>query len=266
MKRHLFLYIFLLIGVVLKGQTPGSVIITEFMANPAVLNDNEAEWIELYNTTNSAIDLQNWTIRDAATDNHIISPGSALMIGPKSHLLLGRSSDPIKNGGINPAYVYVGFNLNNTGDQIILQNNSGTLVDSVAYGVPVSGYSFNLDTLKYNAADNDIASNWCLSTELYESNNYGTPGKINISCMLTSNSGNEKQNPVIFQTESNIVIHLETNTALNYELYNNNGRLLIKGITEINVKQHQILKTSLIPGIYFLSIDNGLKRYKILVF
>jgi hypothetical protein len=55
------------------GQFAGDLVITEFMANPAILGDAEGEYLELYNHTNSSIDLQGWTLKDDGTNSLVIS-------------------------------------------------------------------------------------------------------------------------------------------------------------------------------------------------
>ena len=50
----------------------GSVIITEILNN-ADGNDDGKEWFEIYNTSDSAIDLQDWTVTDEGSNTFTIS-------------------------------------------------------------------------------------------------------------------------------------------------------------------------------------------------
>lgn len=97
----------------------GDVLINEFVSDPA---DNESEWVELYNTLNENISLSGWSIEEGSGAKTILD-GS---IDPKKYFLI-----------MSPK-----GNLNNGGDLIILKDNSGNLIDKVAYGAWDDG---NLD-------------------------------------------------------------------------------------------------------------------------
>jgi hypothetical protein len=120
-------------------------ILNEFVSNP---NDNEQEWIEIFNPCDSTIDLSNIVIRDAtlkstAFEQTTIDPGAYAVI-----------TDP--NG-----------QLNNDGDTIELVNADQEVIDSIIYGndlaEPKKGYSL---------AINDQG--------IWESTNTQTPGSKNI--------------------------------------------------------------------------------------
>jgi len=89
----------------------GSLLINEFAADPT---DGTNEWIELYNPTNSTINLNYWTIEDGSETVTTLS-GSVLSLG--FYVLE-------KPKGI----------LNNTGDLIILKDPAGVVIDQVTYG------------------------------------------------------------------------------------------------------------------------------------
>ncbi len=105
MKKILVL-VLLFSAVVLAAQTP-DVVINEFAAkaNP--------EWIELYNTSGSTVDLSGWIIVNTPDDTLFLS------------------------GSITAGSYYVNTSitgLNNSGDIICLIDNTGTIIDSVGYG------------------------------------------------------------------------------------------------------------------------------------
>ncbi len=64
-----------------SGQVPelGSVVINELMANPS----NGSDWIELYNSTDQAIDLSGWFLSDDANDltRYRIAEGTSIAAG-----------------------------------------------------------------------------------------------------------------------------------------------------------------------------------------
>ena len=52
---------------------PGTLVISEFMANPAAVSDTAGEWLELFNTTPNAIDANGLTLTDNGSDLHVYS-------------------------------------------------------------------------------------------------------------------------------------------------------------------------------------------------
>lgn len=178
--------------IVLNGEneiaekpTTESLIITEIMYNPDAISDTDGEWIEIYNTTTSPIQLQNLIIRRESTgDSHTIS--ESLIIGASDFMILARSIDAIN--GVD--YVY-GTSItlpNSTGDNIILLFNDGNNeieISNVNYGnitVSVAGNSIQLDPGHYNATDADDASFWCSAVSSMANGDYGTPGLNNDYC------------------------------------------------------------------------------------
>lgn len=82
------------------------------------------EWIELLNTTSSAIDLQGWALSDGQDINIALS-GS---IAPHAYYLLERTDDATV-ADITADLIYSG-SLRNTGERLILQDPFGKTIDS----------------------------------------------------------------------------------------------------------------------------------------
>ena len=132
MKKSAFLMILLVFGSFAFGQlSPNSVIITEIFAN-ADGSDDDKEWFELYNTTNTPLLLTGLEIKDNDDDIHMVS--ATLTILPHDYLVLGQSTDTSVNGGAPVDYAYgTDITLGNNDDEIIL-SYFGVLVFSVAWG------------------------------------------------------------------------------------------------------------------------------------
>ena len=97
---------------------PGDIVINEFVADPI---DESNEWIELYNTTDSNINLTNWTIEDGTGNPKSLA---GLTAPANGFLVLEKGTD-------------FTFSLNNPGDIIILKKSDGTIetiIDQVYYG------------------------------------------------------------------------------------------------------------------------------------
>lgn len=156
---------------------PWGLRITEIMYDPAAVNDDGGEWFEVLNTGTKAVDLVGVTIGDNAT-KHLVAAPSPLMVAPGAHVVIGRSADPAKNGGISPLYVQTAFSLTNTADSVVL-SYGGVEIDRVDYdeaaGWPnAAGFSVQLDP--------DKADTWCGSTKPFGAGDLGTPGAKNHAC------------------------------------------------------------------------------------
>lgn len=114
----------------LSAISPGDLVITELMANPASVSDTNGEWFEIYNRSGSALDLSGLTISDTGSNSHQIS--SSVTIGANSYFVLGRNADSSVNGGYVADYQYSNFTLGNSSDDIIL-SYAGLVIDSLSY-------------------------------------------------------------------------------------------------------------------------------------
>ncbi len=138
-RRHACLALFLSVTVPTVGAAsiaPGDLVVTEFLANPRVLGDTVGEWVELFNTTNHAIDLRGLTIGDDGSDAHRITAPFPLSIPPGGYFVLGRSA-VAGIGGHLADYVYDHFRLGNAADEIVL-SDGGRVVWRLAYGAALA--------------------------------------------------------------------------------------------------------------------------------
>ncbi|MFH1132817.1 MAG: lamin tail domain-containing protein [Pseudomonadota bacterium] len=157
--------------------SPAQIVITEIMANPAAVGDDVGEWFEIYNAGSNTVNLHNWVIKDNDQDSHTIS--SSLPIAPGQYLVLGCNDNTNTNGGVNVDYSYgANWYLANYGDEIVITNSGGTVVDTVEYtsswGI-LAGASLSLKT---PALDNNVSSNWCQEASAWtgSAGDNGTPG------------------------------------------------------------------------------------------
>ena len=120
-----------LINVTIGRNLP-EIVINEYLCSP---DDNQPEWVELYNRSESVIDLKNVFFGDSfgqslITDEELnLYPGDYLVI--TSGLSQFLSAYPDANCTIRePANWHT---LNNTGDKIILKDSLGFVIDQVSY-------------------------------------------------------------------------------------------------------------------------------------
>ena len=108
------------------------IVITEIMPNPVSVADSYGEWFEVYNTSDTIIDIAGWVIKDAGNDEHIINSDTmSVILVPGDYFILARNGDGALNGGLDPDYVYSGFTLSNSEDEIIFMDAGGAIVDEV---------------------------------------------------------------------------------------------------------------------------------------
>ncbi len=117
------------------GVALPSIAITEWISDPSV-DDATDEWVELYNYGTVAVDLQNWRLRDEDTDNALIT-SSSYLIQPGDYVILARNKVSFEVDWLacpDPRVLQVAMILGNTTDEIILEDNNGNIIWSLAYG------------------------------------------------------------------------------------------------------------------------------------
>ncbi|MDP2741326.1 MAG: lamin tail domain-containing protein [bacterium] len=165
-----------------SGIRLGDIVINEIMKNPEIVLDDSGEWFEFYNTTSNTFDLYGCTIKDSEGDSFTID--RSVFISPNSYAIFANSNDILRNGGINPDYTYVGMVLSSLPDQIILECNN-TEIDRVEYdgGLQFPNPAGASMILKDYLLNNNIGSNWCVSTSPFGLGDFGTPNALNDTCV-----------------------------------------------------------------------------------
>ena len=182
MKKTMLIFLLYTVLVVASVWAGNDIVINEIMYNSI---DNDVEYVELYNASQTQYNLQNWYILDD-NDSHTpciltwtLQPGEYLIIaGDVSQFKLKYPGVSNVNPG---AYDTggTGWSLANGGDVIRLFDNNKTLHDIVAYSDggdwPASpdGNGPSLELL-YPALDNSLPTSW--DPSLVDG---GTPGVKN---------------------------------------------------------------------------------------
>lgn len=113
----------------LSAQYPGDLVISEYMANPEEVADDEGEYIELYNTAFYPVNLNGCVIQD----------GSGLFVAPTTDVWIQPGEFAVAGAGRTPyaAYYYPAspppFSLNNMGGDLITVTCGGVLVAATSY-------------------------------------------------------------------------------------------------------------------------------------
>ena len=245
------------------------------VANPA------DEWIELYNNTDSIIDLDNWSFAwSHGTTSHNItfstSTGSVTIIPGNGYFLLERSEDDKTISDIAYNQFFTG-ELNNDGEKLELRNASGVLIDAVDcssgwFAGTTSNYYASIERINSNASGTDM-TNWATNNLITKNGSdadgniiYGTPKSENsVSKTETEISGAVDYPVLTYFSQPYIVINTLTvpyNHVLNVEpgvvlKFNENAGLEVQGTIKANGEENNkvMFTSSNEPaywnGIYF---------------
>ncbi|MEZ4782442.1 MAG: lamin tail domain-containing protein [Candidatus Kapaibacterium sp.] len=147
------------------------VIINEIMYAP---NDPEPEWVELVNRGILPVDLERWSLHDGSSARPKL-PRQLLL--PNEYIVV--ASDTASMRALYPQIEnIIGIDLptlNNSGDDIVLRNPSGEVIDSLHYRANWGGDSGRSLERRLATLPSDSSSSWNTST----APNGGTPGEEN---------------------------------------------------------------------------------------
>ncbi len=170
MFRRSSLIVIIIVSMFCAQSSFSDIIINEIHFDP----DDKTEWvefIELYNSGDSDVDLTGWSVENAV--DYQFNEGASISAG--GYLLVGQdSADLWAKYRISRSRIHAPFEgrLNNEGERVELRSSTGELVDSVDYqlgfpwptvGEPESefrrGTSHSIQLLN-PSLDNDLAGSW----------------------------------------------------------------------------------------------------------
>lgn len=153
-----------------SAATPGDVIINEIMYNPSTGNQND-EFLELYNTTGSDINLDGWSFTQGIT----LTFSGGVTIPTHGYIIISpNSGSTLVTYGKTTSATYLG-NLSNGGEVVTLVDASAAVINSVNYDdvapwpLTPDGSGPSLE-LRATNLDNSLPESWGASLS-----NGGTP-------------------------------------------------------------------------------------------
>ncbi len=162
MKRNCYIYTLLflfLIPVISFAATAGDVVINE-VSWMGTDHSSSDEWVELYNNTDSDIDMSGWTMEDDA--GPIDMSFSGVIIPSRGYIIIENSEDTVDDvtGGLIDSSI--GFS--NTGEKLVLKDNFGSVIDTVgvtatAWYAGTSSPNFTMERKNPMKSGTD-ATNW----------------------------------------------------------------------------------------------------------
>lgn len=196
--RFLAIGIWLLSTTVMHtyGQNAGDIIITEIMFEPDGSPDDNAEWIEVYNTTAAPIDMNGWIIDDDNTSSEVIVGSFIVPANSYAVLFTGTGAGACDAITSSPSFPVYALNqvsgldeLNNEDDLLIIYSSTFTTIAQVDYNdpdfpQPLEGQAIQLDPSSLNVSDYADAANWCAATGSCGTTTVqlGSPGSANPAC------------------------------------------------------------------------------------
>ncbi len=231
-----------------------SVIINEIMADPTPrVGLPEFEYIELYNISKFPINLTGWKLSKGTSD--IALPSYNLLAD--SFLILTTTTAVSSFTTLGAAIGVVSFpSLTNTGDQIILKNENGKIINQVNYtddwyqDVDKKDGGFSLELISPSQICRGKL-NWKAS----ENNRGGTPSKKN--SVFSSVGDVTGPTPVEVQVENNTTLivnfdePVDSLIAKNPSNYQLNQSISIAEILKITNQSYKLIVSQLVDGITY---------------
>jgi hypothetical protein len=219
---------------------PGDLVINELMAqNTATVTDpfgDYADWIELYNTTNSTLSLDNLFMSDSNTNLIKWRFPDGITMAPHSYLIVWADQDLTQEG------IHADFKLSLTGESVYLSYANGTMIDGVTYTqqtadmgyarIPNGTGNFAIQGPTFNTNNEALGSSsqdWASRVKIY-------PNPTSRNLTLSSNL-------------------LDINSV---SVYNLQGQRLLEQKAETKSSVELDLQ-SLAKGIYLVEINKSIK-------
>ncbi|AEI63112.1 lamin tail domain-containing protein [Corallococcus macrosporus] len=167
-------------------RTPaaGSLVLTEFMADPQAVADATGEWVEVLALRD--MDLNGVSLSNEGGSRATFESALCLSVKAGGRAILARSEDAARNGGLPAVLGTFNFNLPNTaGNRKLELSVEGRLVDAVTWtGAATPGVSSQLDPHRSDPQRNDWPGSFCPTPDAarYGRGDRGTPGGVNRPC------------------------------------------------------------------------------------
>ena len=221
--------------------TGSCIVINEFCAkNSSTQTDDAGEyddWIELYNTADSTVNLQNMYLSDNFS-NLLKWQIPDTSISANGYLIIWADNDVLQTG------LHTNFKLSSSGEELALINSNGTIADSVSFPVQYT------DTT-YGRYPNGTGNFQYL---------YPTFNTTNATLSVQENQLNNQFK--IFPNPTTGLLNIEGKNIQEISIFNAMGKIIT--VKQVNQPVSTINITELPAGIYFIRIvtktDSGITK------
>lgn len=262
----------------IPSSSQQDVIINEIMYNADESQESD-DWIELYNTGDSSINLAGWALKDEDDSHEFVIP-EGTVINANGYLVLAKDQSLFAE--IYPEIVNVigeiGFGFSGNSDQVRLFDPAGTLIDSVLYDdespwpIEADGTGYSLELIDADS-DNAIAENWRAST--FQLGSPGLENGLSVSNKEELETPKEiellQNYPNPFNPSTTISFNLPEATRVQMQVYSITGQLIVNLVDEMRSEGHHSVKwdaSSQASGVYFYSLiigENSLTKKMVLI-
>lgn len=172
-----------------RARTPrvpdvGSLVLTEFMADPSAVADATGEWVEVLALKD--VDLNGVILSNESGSSTALVSTLCMSLKAGGRAVIARSEDASANGGLPSVLGTFSFNLaNSAGSRMLRLSVDGRLLDAVTWTTAaVPGVSSQVDPTRSDATRNDLAGSFCPAPTgtRYGLGDRGTPGVENRPC------------------------------------------------------------------------------------
>jgi hypothetical protein len=220
----------------------GDLVINEILADNTGKEKDEygerEDWIELYNNSANLLDLSNlYLSNDAAQIQKWKIPDSTTLV-PNGYLMVWADKDSLQKT------FHTNFNLNKTGDIVILSNSGGTVLDSISFATQFPNISFG----RYPNGTGPFGQ----MPTTFSAQNSASIGIAGVA---------QPETFLVYPNPTNELIHILNGSEIaSIEIRNSLGQLML----EETFRGERTFNTSAWPGgLYF--IRSGALNQKIIV-
>jgi spore coat protein CotH len=130
---------FYTVSVESQPLVAGTVVLNEVLTDNSIQEDEYGEsndWVELYNASNTVIDLSGAHLSDTISDPFRWTFREGTLIGPGEYLIVWADDDE------EQWFHHTNFNLSSEGETLTLSDPAGTLIDQVIYSLQTTDISY----------------------------------------------------------------------------------------------------------------------------
>ena len=165
----LILILIFLAGISLASEE--NLYISEFFPNPGAVSDSKGEWMEIYNNSNIAINLNGYKL---TVNNSEFIIAQDLIIESKKALVLCNHQNINENGGIECDFEYSGLSLINSGGTVSIEKDD--FKNEISYDAGDVESSYSIEVCDF------LSESLKLSENQLPSGDYASPGVVTESC------------------------------------------------------------------------------------
>ncbi len=163
----------------LDDLNPGDLQITEYLANPVGIADQEGEYFEVFNRRSEPVNLSGLTVSDEGSNSFTVD---GLILGARAFAIFSNGDGSAL--AFSPDYQYGGsMSLTNTDDEILLIGSANQVLQSLkysdgdAFGAGVAHELILGDSSKSELLGPNLGGDYRFATDSLNLDNFGSPGR-----------------------------------------------------------------------------------------